>query len=202
MLTATDFDCQTGSTTYNCGDINDHTGIASEATTTLTLRDTDGYITALTNAGLSPDWVTYGDYEKDHEYLSGGRGNINHKYKFANFPVQNTSMVVPNPKDVVTQGLGSIPNLRMEMKATMLEMMLGAWVGGSTSDPAQVYSTPVFLLMEAVDNMAQAKAAGKEEQKQEADEEKRKKDFILLIVSVVLMVRIPHSCLVIDNPKD
>lgn len=48
---------------------------------------------------------------------------------------------------------------------------------------------PVFILMQAVENMAQVKKLGMEEKKQE-EEEKRKRDFILLIMSVALIVSI------------
>lgn len=110
-------------------------------------------------------------------------------FKFADFPVVNSSMVVPNPKDVVTKGLGNIDNLRLEMQATLMDMILGIWTDGSIQDPAQAYSAPVFMLMEAVDSMKQAKELGeKEEQTEEEEEEKRKKNLILLIVSIVLLV--------------
>ena len=97
-------------------------------------------------------------------------------------------MVVPNPKDIVTQGITNIPALRTDMEATLLDIMLGTWSNGSTSDPAQAYSIPVFMLMQAIESMAQAKILGQQEKKEEAEEEKRKKDFILLIISLVLMV--------------
>ncbi|CAD0113390.1 unnamed protein product [Aureobasidium uvarum] len=182
------FDCQLGSNKFSCSDYEDHHIEGTTATTTLTLRDADGYNSALLKAGLSPDWVTMGDYEKDH-LEDGGRASRNWRYKFSDFPVQNTSMVVPNPKDVITNGLGSVEDLRRQMQATLLDMILGIWTGGSIQDPAQAYSTPVFMLMEAVENMAQAKALGKqEEQAEEAEEEKRKKNFILLIISVVFLV--------------
>lgn len=78
-------------------------------------------------------------------------------------------MVVPNPKDIVTKGLGDIRALRLDMEATLLDMMLGQWAGGSLADAAEAYSTPVFKLMQAVDGMAQAKSLGKEEEKIEEE---------------------------------
>lgn len=155
----------------------------AEYGTTLTLKDNDGYTKALADVGLSPDWVDFGDYETDKEIP-----HRTYKYKFTGFPIENSTMVVPNPKDIVTEGLGSISQLRLDMEATLLDMMLGMWDGGATDDPAQAYSTPVFMLMEAVDSMVQAKALGQQEQQDEKEEEKRKKNFILLIISVVLMV--------------
>jgi hypothetical protein len=97
-------------------------------------------------------------------------------------------MVVPNPKDIVTKALPSIPSLNSSMQATLLDMKLAQWTNGSLSDPVQAYSTAVFMLMQAVDSMAQAKQLGQKEEKEEEEEEKRKKNFFLLIVSVVLMV--------------
>ncbi|KAK5111586.1 hypothetical protein LTR85_011815 [Meristemomyces frigidus] len=131
--------------------------------------------------------MVFGDHEVDKTFTAPRAGR-KFEYKFTGYPVENATMVVPNPKDIVTQGLGSIPDLQIAMEATLMDMILGNWADGSTADAAQAYSTPVFMLMEAVDSMAQAKALGKQEQKEEKEEEKRKKDFILLIVSVVLMI--------------
>ena len=99
-------------------------------------------------------------------------------------------MKVQNPKDIVIKALPSIPGLRTEMRATLLDIMLGQWVDGTASDAAYAYSTPVFMLMQAVDSMAQAKALGEKEQKQEEEAEK---NFIVMILSVVLMVRLFSS---------
>lgn len=109
-------------------------------------------------------------------------------FKFTGFPTKNESMVVPNPKDIVTKALPDIPGLITDMKATMLDLMLAQWYNGTSADAAQAYSMPVFMLMQAVENMAEAKKLGTQEKQQEEEEEKRKKDFILLIVSVALMV--------------
>lgn len=112
-----------------------------------------------------------------------------YKYIFKNFPVQNTSMVVPNPKDIATKGVGNIPALITDMQATYLDILFGQYTNGSTEDPAQAYSMPVFMLMQANDAMAQAKSFGETKQHEEEEEAKaRKKNFILMIVSMVLMV--------------
>lgn len=97
-------------------------------------------------------------------------------------------MVVPNPKDIVTKGLPDIPGLVADMEATILDLMMGQWYNGTSSDAAQAYSIPVFILIQAVENMAEAKNLGTQEKKDEEEEEKRKKDFILLLVSVALIV--------------
>lgn len=152
----------------------------------MTLRDEDGYLGGLATVGLDPDWVVLGDYEEDYSF-SAPHASRKFEYKFTGFPVENSSMVVPNPKDIITEGLGSIPDLQNQMMATYYDMILGNWFDGSTADAMQAYSAPVFMLMQGVDSMAQAKQLGQKEQQEEAEEAKRKKDFILLIVSVVLM---------------
>lgn len=188
-----DFDCQVdkkGSETFPCADVDlySHSIDMRYRTTTLTLRDEDGYYEALGNAGIAPDWVVLGDHEVHKNWVEG-RGSGKNEYRFSGYPIENPDIVVPNPKDLVTKGIGSIPELRLSMQATYLDIVLGLYTGGTTMDAAEAYSTPVFMLMQAVDGMAQAKALGAQEEKEEEEEEKRQKNFILLIVSVVLMVR-------------
>lgn len=161
-----------------------------KATTTFTVRDYDEYHAALLRAGLSTDWVVFGDdtlYSQVPAQVRGGLASVG--YKFTGFPVKADNIVVPNPKDIITSGIGSIPDLRIAMQATASDMQLGQWVDGSVMDPVLVYSTPVFLLIQGNENILLAKNAGKEEKKKEDEERKRKKDFILLIVSLLLLVR-------------
>lgn len=82
--------------------------------TTLTLKDKDNYTSALTKGGITPDWVHFGDHEVDKD-LTSGRGGRNFQYQFHGYPIAKDNMVVPNPKDIVTKALPSIPKLRREM---------------------------------------------------------------------------------------
>lgn len=50
------------------------------------------------------------------------------------------------------------------------------------------YSIAVFMLMQAVEDLAQAKQLEQQEEKKKEEEARRKKNLILLIISVVLMV--------------
>ena len=75
----------------------------------------------------------------------------------------------------------------------MQDMILGSWGGGALSDAAQAYSTPVFMIMQAVDGMKQARKFAAQEVEDEKEEEKRKKNFIVLIVSIVLLVSLCPS---------
>jgi hypothetical protein len=152
----------------------------------MTLKDKDGYIAAVNKAGISPDWIHLGPHTVTHDFTSAsGRGSRKFHYDFTEYPIENTNMVVQNPKDIVTKALPCIPSLQTEMQATLFDIMLGNWANGTASDAAYAYSTPVFMLMQAVDSMAQAKALGEKEQKQEEEAER---NFIVMILSVVLLV--------------
>jgi hypothetical protein len=176
----------------------------SKTPTKLVLRDQDAYTAAIARAGLDPDWVSFGDYTYTgnifaKRWLGDGSGPHAANFAFADWPVENSSMVVPNPKDVVTKAIGNIPSLRSDMEDTVIDIMTGHWTNGSISDPSQAYSAPVFMLMQAVDGMAQAKQLGKQEEEEEEEEErKRKENLILLIVSIVMMVSfhpsLPQGC--------
>lgn len=186
-----DFDCQiekSGSSTFPCTDNHSQMKDMSTHKTIMTLHDEDGYNAALGNAGLAPDWVILGDHEVSKSVVEPHAGRT-FKYRFSGYPIENPDIVVPNPKDLVTKGLGSIPDLRLSMQATYFDIALGIYTGDNPMDAAEAYGTPVFMLMQAVDSMAQAKALGVKEEKEEEEEEKRRKNFILLIVSVVLLVR-------------
>ena len=164
----------------------DHVQAMGYKSTTLTLKDAmeDDYNAALTKAGITPDWVHFGDHTITHDETSG-RGGRNWQYKFSGFPVAKANMVIPNPKDIVTQALPTISDLRIDMKATLMDIILGNFADGSTTAAANAYSTPVFMLMQAVQNMAEAKKLGEKEQE---EEKKQRTDFIVMIVSVVLLV--------------
>ena len=182
-----DFDCKIEDLdgTFPCTQIPSHTQDMFARTTKMTLKDKDGYLAALNKAGISPDWIHLGPHTVTHDLVAprAGRRFI---YDFTEYPVENTNMVVQNPKDIVTKALPRIPALRKEMQSTLLDIMLGYWANGTVADAAYAYSTPVFMLMQAVDSMAQAKALGEMEQK---EEEEAQKNFIIMILSVVLLVR-------------
>jgi hypothetical protein len=160
----------------------------------MTFSDEHGYNVALADAGLAPDWVILGDNTIKETLKRKAIDNdpplgTPYTYDFSGYPIPNPDMVVPNPKDLVTKGLGSIPELRQSISATYLEIVLGLYLSGSPMDAVEAYSTPVFMLMQAVDSMAQAKALGaKKEAADKKEREEKRKSFILLIVSVVLMV--------------
>ncbi|KAJ5238541.1 hypothetical protein N7468_003160 [Penicillium chermesinum] len=190
---ASHFSCSFGGKTYaGCTNFGRETILPAnnpKKTVTWTLTDEDGWDKNLTNSGISPDYVTYGDYTRKQTPNVATHGMTEWKYYFKNFPIKNESMVVPNPKDIMNQALPHIPTLLDDMQATVYDIMLGQWVGGNLNDPSQVYSTAVFSIMQAIDSMAKAKKLGEEEKEAEEKEaEEKKKNFILMIVSVVLVV--------------
>jgi len=153
-------------------------------TIAMSLTDQNGYHAALQKLGIDPDWVHFGDYTLQGE-LQEPHGGDPIQIQFAGFPVEKTNMKVPNPKNIVEKALPSIPKLRDDMQATLMDILLSQYYNGSTSDAAQAYSTPVFMLMQAVHGMAQAKALGEKQQK---IEEQAKVNIIIDIVSAVLVV--------------
>ncbi|GLI79232.1 glucan endo-1,3-alpha-glucosidase agn1 [Penicillium ochrochloron] len=187
------FDCAfSDGNDYPCGEANNRTDSDNDFApngdaTRLTLTDPDGWSAKLTDEGIDSSYVEFGDYTRT-QYYPSIRGMREYNYKFNNFPIKNESMVVPNPKDIVSQAIPNMPDLRNQMKATLLDIMLGQWINGSTSNAAEAYSSPVFMLMQGVDGMAQAKQIGEDEKKlQDQEAEAKKRDFILTIISVVLI---------------
>ncbi|KAJ5248888.1 hypothetical protein N7468_000339 [Penicillium chermesinum] len=165
-------------------------GIGMNYGATYELIDEDGYNAKLGDLGLEPDWVVLADYTYKYAYEAQRYGEVDREWSIHNFPTKNESMEVPNPKDIITKGLPNMDDLRTQLSATMMDIMLGQWINGTAADAVQVYSAPIFLMMQAVDGMAQVKQLGTKEEEDEEDEEaerKRKKNFILLIISVVLM---------------
>lgn len=191
---STDFNCEYSDVSTKCKDLAEvESGYGPPVRKDIDwkLIDEDGWDKALAKQGISPDYVEFGTYHR-HQHIDniGGRGGVQDwTYYFTDFPVKNETMVVPNPKDIILKALPSIPDLRADMQATVYDMMLGQWVGGSFSDPSQVYSTPVFTIIQAIEGMAQCKKLGKTEKDEEEEEkEEKKRNFILTIVSVALIV--------------
>jgi hypothetical protein len=199
------FDCQggqDGNDKFSCSSLADtsrHDEILKYPTTFM-LRDKDGYAAAIQDAGLDLSWISFDDY-KLHTSIDvqtptaagpGGSGQgsstFDYYYQFKNFPIMNATMVVPNPKDIVVKALDSIPELRIQMAATQLDFMLGLWSGGSRADGADTYSMPIFMLMQAVDNMEQAKQLGIQEKQEEDAEAAAAKNGIILLISLLLLV--------------
>jgi hypothetical protein len=197
------FDCKLGDgTTIPCSELDypKYLNAIQASTTALILRDPAGYSAALNSINIPATWIELGDYQIVRHIRWGDDVVLN----FTGFPIRNTSVVVPNPKDIVTLGFGNVSAIRNNMAAAMLAIMSGYWNGGNIADPATVYSVPVFLLEQAVDSMAQVKQVGEKEQ--QAEQAKAKANFLQEIMAIVGFALIvcagfpPHFLLVPSQP--
>lgn len=173
----------------SCAEWDDNTDVLYRFidATNLKLRDEEGFDKALATAGLMRDWIDFGEWSITR-HNRRVRPPQSRTLSFTGWPIRNESMVVSNPKDIVTKGLPDIPTLRADMQATRLDIMGGLWMGGDPGAAAVAYTPAVLMLEQGVDSMKQAKELGeKEEEEEEEEERKRMENIILLVIGVVLM---------------
>ncbi|KAK4247528.1 hypothetical protein C7999DRAFT_14472 [Corynascus novoguineensis] len=160
---------------------------------TLTLRDREGFFTALLNeTGIIEEWINFDGHRRDIGYCTVEGAGVcppdTGVRDWFGLPQKNDEIEVADPRDIVTEGLGNLEEIQTILRSTMFEIMLGIW-DGSIDDVVQVMSVPVFMLAEAVEGMKEAKQLGEEQEKWEEEEARRKaKDLILTIVGAVLFV--------------
>lgn len=160
---------------------------------TLTLRDREGFFTGLLKeTGVIEEWINFNGHEREIGYCNvEGVGMCppdTGVRDWFGLPQKNDKIEVADPKDIVTEGLGNLDEIKVTLRATKLEIMLGTWAG-SIDDVVQVMSVPVFMLAEAVEGMKEAKELGEDQEKWEEEEARNKaKQLILTIVGAVLFV--------------
>ncbi|KAL4879465.1 hypothetical protein BJY04DRAFT_220061 [Aspergillus karnatakaensis] len=146
-----------------------------------TLRDEGGFYTELLNeTGLDEDAIEFGD--KTHETPCDiGWNRPCHPYEvdITNCPLVRKDFEPPNPKDIVETALDDVAELESELISTSLEMAIGSWEGDD-DDVIQVLSMPIFMIIQAVEAMAEAKEIGEELEEEEQER------LILGIISAVL----------------
>ncbi|KAL5363079.1 hypothetical protein BJX96DRAFT_186568 [Aspergillus floccosus] len=125
---------------------------------TLTLRDAEGFNKSiLDKAGIDPSWINFdGKWYDFQGCVTGLCPPDAGSRTWFNYPAEADGITVPNPKDLVTDGLNNIMDTRIKIAATWSDMVIGYW-NDSYVDVAQVLSVPVFMLKQAVDAMAQVK---------------------------------------------
>ncbi|CAK7234837.1 hypothetical protein SBRCBS47491_009084 [Sporothrix bragantina] len=96
------------------------------------------------------------------------------------FPVAAANIDVPDPKDVITAAQANLTELEASLFAGFADLALREYTG-DPSDIVVASGMPVFMLQDAIDNVKQSKAIGR----QLHDE---KKDLILLIPGILLIV--------------
>ncbi|WPH01347.1 Hypothetical protein R9X50_00418900 [Acrodontium crateriforme] len=142
---------------------------------TYTLRDPDGFYNFMkTQYGIDKSWIklapSYSDAggDGDCELDSGGHsaGCIHTNDTYLNFPLAADNIIIPNPKDVITQALPNLGSLQNQILATSVDLTTGFY-NGSSSNFLEAYSTPVFMVQQAIQSMQRAKDIGKTEKRDE-----------------------------------
>ncbi|KAK3333838.1 hypothetical protein B0T19DRAFT_138782 [Cercophora scortea] len=156
------------------------------------LRDHDGFFDQLlADFGVVEEWVQFtGTGSSGTIYRPCDMGSllnpctqdVNHiMFAWHGYPTQNPDMEVPNPKDIVTDSIGSVDELKSITSAMRLQVLLGTYYG-SVDDVAQVMSVPVFMLEQAIAGMKVARDLAA---KQEEMDRARQKNLILTILGAI-----------------
>ncbi|KAE9377716.1 glycoside hydrolase family 55 protein [Stipitochalara longipes BDJ] len=139
------------------------------------MKNETGFFDDLANTyGIEQPWVEFTDvhYDVDCTAGSGHGGNRGCEpihIQRQNFPADSGNVTVSNPKDIITAALPNIDGIRISLIARQLELLTGAWYG-PTDDLVQVLSMPVFLIVQAINDMNEVKTIGKKEEKEMAEQ--------------------------------
>ncbi|KAF2153724.1 glycoside hydrolase family 55 protein [Myriangium duriaei CBS 260.36] len=98
------------------------------------------------------------------------------------WPIPVDNFQVDNPKDKVQQMIPNVTSIANLLFATQLDLALG-FFSGNPNDMVQVLSVPVFMFIQGVESMAEAKAMG---QKQQSEDRAKVVNLVLTIVFAVL----------------
>lgn len=150
-----------------------------------TLNDEKGFFDELLSTyGVKQDWVQFGTTQDKGTGCLGGpndAGCDRHSWTSKGIPVAADTITVDNPKDLITESLPNIAEVQAQLHAAQFSYLFGD-INSTSDDLIQTFSMPIFLLAQAVDNMAQVKDIG------ETEEETEKKELIMTIVSALLCV--------------
>jgi chitinase len=172
-----------------------------------TLEDKDGFEKALTqDLGISLDWIKWEDwdgYDRCEAGTGGGTSGPDARMTTVNgsvleeragpcvkvvhmhkgYPRKADSITITDPKTVMEKAMPTIDGLKNQLMEGMVAISLGVYNSSHDVDDAAVaLSTPVQMLAQAVQHMADVKDIGADIQAE------KKKETILLIVSLVLMI--------------
>ncbi|KAF7937959.1 uncharacterized protein EAE97_007755 [Botrytis byssoidea] len=199
------FDCRwiaggRGTTTVPCTEISSLNGASESWNLEYTLVDSDGFYAAVASQlGIERDWIAFGDWEGPTDCVivqgtlqnipraigpggsGGGKSCVDVTHRKTNVPIAASNIVVTNPKTVIEAAMPNITALADVAMGLYFELALGI-SEANDSDITTAFSTPVFMLQNAVDSMNNIKDIGAEV------EEEDKKNLILEILGIVLMV--------------
>lgn len=152
---------------------------------TYTLMDKEGYEKALgKDLGISPDWIVFKDTDTYPE-CEGSPGDCVevHQWRRKDFPRKKDKIDVPDPKKIMEDALPTINGLKTQMSEAVMWLGFGLYdMEYDGKDAIYALATPVQMLAQAVDTMAQVKDIGGKISAQ------KKKETILLIISLILMI--------------
>ncbi len=151
----------------------------------LHLKDEAGFYKGLqADLGIQREWIRWGKRDIGLKCP----GSVNHECSpsfqiFWNFPLKadDSQIKVPNPKELMTRSMANITTLRAMMLMAHMSVATNMY-DGDELDAVRALSTPVFMLAQAVDSMAQIKEIGGK------IEGEKKKSLILMIVSLCLLI--------------
>lgn len=156
-------------------------------------RDREGFYTdLLKKTGVIEEWINFNGHKKivvncDAEGLEFCQPDTGIR-EWHGLPQKNDKIDIADPKEIVTEGLKNLDEVKENLLSTKLEIMLGIW-DGSIDDVIQVMSVPVFMLAEAVEGMKEAKELGEDQEEWEEQQARDKaKQLILTIVGSILFV--------------
>jgi hypothetical protein len=99
--------------------------------------------------------------------------------KLHKVPTLKSDFQMPDPKAIVENALPGIEELAVAMTAGIMDITLGIWEGNN-EDLAEVLAMPVFLFIQAIESMENAKEIG------EHLEEEERKNLIITIITALL----------------
>ncbi|GFF54699.1 hypothetical protein IFM51744_08432 [Aspergillus udagawae] len=165
-------------------------GLADTWTVKYTFVDEQGFYDELQSKyGIQRDWVEVSDVVNEDKLCtpnprSGGIVCHNIKQTNQNIPHAKADFTIPNPKDSIANALPRFQALQRDVVSTWADLSFFLW-DGDDADVVEAFSTPVFMLLQAVESMATVKDIGETEKEKEEEE---KRNLIITIISAVLLI--------------
>ncbi|KFY91677.1 hypothetical protein V498_05365 [Pseudogymnoascus sp. VKM F-4517 (FW-2822)] len=155
----------------------------AEYTVYYTIHNSTGFYAELQELyGILPEWVVLGDEDFDPPCVTAPQCiTIDQRKRDFPIPAPDEKIIVPNPKEVMTAAQPRMANLTNALYSAEIDLNLGSWLGPAV-DLVEVLSMPVFMIMQAIDSMLQAKDIGEEMREEE------RRNFILMIISIIFSI--------------
>src|ERR1700753_3902893 len=134
-----------------------------------TLVNATGFYAEMLNTyGIPQDWLSFAT--KDTPLICQQEEQptscFNYDKNQHNFPVEASSITVPDPRDVFTNASNNFAALHSPIDAAYMDMAAGGW-NGSNADAASIFVMPVSMAVQAAQAMQQVQVIGGEVQDQD-----------------------------------